>query len=153
MSGSWCVCGRSSQFFVTPHRIRIYTFTWTNATPSCAIGCLFKLGNFDQFTISHVLHCSRQSYDPVQRKSQARCILLVITASTRPFTFIAGSFQARDNIAVFIQWARALGLDQSVLFESSDLVLGKNEKHVLYWCVSSMMSTLSLLLLLIPLAV
>ena len=56
---------------------------------------------------------------------------VVLTCDCR----IAGSFQARDNIAVFIQWARSLGLDQSVLFESSDLVLGKNEKHVLYWFV------------------
>ena len=44
----------------------------------------------------------------------------------------AGTFQARDNIAVFIQWARALGLDQAVLFETDDLVKHNSEKQVLY---------------------
>ncbi len=47
----------------------------------------------------------------------------------------AGTFQARDNVALFIQWARSLGLDQSILFETDDLVKAKNEKNVLYWCV------------------
>ena len=51
------------------------------------------------------------------------------------YGFFAGTFQARDNVAVFIQWARSLGLDQAVVFETDDLVKAKSEKHVLYWCV------------------
>eukprot|EP00053_Salpingoeca_punica_P017349 m.167060 g.167060 ORF g.167060 m.167060 type:complete len:1410 (-) comp17186_c2_seq2:291-4520(-) len=43
-----------------------------------------------------------------------------------------GDFVARDNVACFIAWARSLGVDSSVVFETDDLVERKNEKHVLY---------------------
>jgi hypothetical protein len=45
---------------------------------------------------------------------------------------VAGSFQARDNVQNFIQWARGLGIDDVILFETNDLVERKNEKNVLY---------------------
>lgn len=45
----------------------------------------------------------------------------------------AGSFKARDNVSNFIKWARGLGIDSAVIFESDDLVENKNEKNVLYW--------------------
>ena len=34
----------------------------------------------------------------------------------------AGSQYARDNVAQFIDWARALGVPQAVMFETNDLV-------------------------------
>lgn len=40
------------------------------------------------------------------------------------------SFQARDNIANFIQWCKNLGIPDVVLFETEDLVARKNEKSV-----------------------
>ncbi|EGD74238.1 hypothetical protein PTSG_06248 [Salpingoeca rosetta] len=43
-----------------------------------------------------------------------------------------GTFFARDNVSTFISWARNLGIDETVLFETGDLVERKNEKHVLY---------------------
>eukprot|EP01147_Barroeca_monosierra_P009165 gene9166-1457_t len=43
-----------------------------------------------------------------------------------------GTFHARDNVSTFISWARGLGIDKAVLFETSDLVERKNEKNVLY---------------------
>eukprot|EP00056_Hartaetosiga_gracilis_P009840 m.143240 g.143240 ORF g.143240 m.143240 type:complete len:1552 (+) comp13204_c0_seq1:95-4750(+) len=42
------------------------------------------------------------------------------------------SFFARDNVETFIKWARMLGIDNSVIFETSDLVDLKNERTVLY---------------------
>eukprot|EP00050_Salpingoeca_kvevrii_P019472 m.86366 g.86366 ORF g.86366 m.86366 type:complete len:1054 (+) comp8429_c0_seq1:217-3378(+) len=42
-----------------------------------------------------------------------------------------GPFQARDNVANFIEWVRRK-VPQAVLFETIDLVEGKNEKQVLY---------------------
>eukprot|EP00052_Salpingoeca_macrocollata_P020586 m.173372 g.173372 ORF g.173372 m.173372 type:complete len:1318 (+) comp21301_c0_seq1:96-4049(+) len=43
-----------------------------------------------------------------------------------------GHFFSRDNVACFIAWARSLGVESSLLFETDDLVERKNEKHVLY---------------------
>jgi len=40
----------------------------------------------------------------------------------------AGSFIARDNVCNFISWCRSLGIRDCLLFESDDLVLGKNQK-------------------------
>ena len=40
----------------------------------------------------------------------------------------AGTFLARDNVCNFITWCRSLGIRDCLLFESDDLVLGKNEK-------------------------
>ena len=39
-----------------------------------------------------------------------------------------GTFLARDNVCNFISWCRSLGIRDCLLFESDDLVLGKNEK-------------------------
>ena len=41
-----------------------------------------------------------------------------------------GSFQARDNVSNFIGWCKALGINNVILFETEDLVLRKNERHV-----------------------
>ncbi|CAH2052573.1 unnamed protein product, partial [Iphiclides podalirius] len=43
----------------------------------------------------------------------------------------AGTFFARDNVSNFIEWCRrALGILECLLFETDDLCLRKNEKHV-----------------------
>jgi hypothetical protein len=42
----------------------------------------------------------------------------------------SGTFLARDNIANFIAWCRALGIPDVLLFETEDLVSRKNEKSV-----------------------
>jgi hypothetical protein len=41
------------------------------------------------------------------------------------------TFLARDNISNFISWTRLLGIPDSLLFETDDLVLRKNEKSVI----------------------
>ncbi|GJQ80555.1 hypothetical protein Trydic_g19959 [Trypoxylus dichotomus] len=44
----------------------------------------------------------------------------------------AGTFFARDNVCNFIQWCRqSLQILECLLFESDDLILRKNEKHVI----------------------
>ncbi|KAF4532456.1 hypothetical protein B566_EDAN003031, partial [Ephemera danica] len=43
----------------------------------------------------------------------------------------AGTFLARDNVSNFITWCRHdLGVLECLLFETDDLILRKNEKHV-----------------------
>ena len=44
----------------------------------------------------------------------------------------ANKFRAADNVANFLRWVQALGVDDTVTFEPADLVYGKNEKQVLY---------------------
>jgi hypothetical protein len=39
-----------------------------------------------------------------------------------------GTFHARDNVCNFITWCRSLQIRECLLFETEDLVLGKNEK-------------------------
>ncbi|XP_074594763.1 GAS2-like protein pickled eggs [Brevipalpus obovatus] len=38
------------------------------------------------------------------------------------------TFQARDNVSNFISWCKSLKIHECLLFETDDLVLGKNEK-------------------------
>ena len=56
------------------------------------------------------------------------CTIIILS-----FVTCAGTFIARDNVANFILWARSLGVDAAVVFESDDLIARKNEKNVLYW--------------------
>ena len=41
---------------------------------------------------------------------------------------LPGTFQARDNVANFIEWCRRIQIHECLLFETEDLVSRKNEK-------------------------
>jgi len=44
----------------------------------------------------------------------------------------AGTFFARDNVSNFIDWCRnSLGIIECLLFETEDLIMRKNERHVI----------------------
>lgn len=44
----------------------------------------------------------------------------------------AGTFFARDNVSNFITWCRnSLGIIECLLFETDDLIMRKNERHVI----------------------
>lgn len=44
----------------------------------------------------------------------------------------AGTFFSRDNVSNFISWCRnSLGIIDCLLFESDDLIMRKNERHVI----------------------
>lgn len=44
----------------------------------------------------------------------------------------AGTFFARDNVSNFIGWCRnSLGIIECLLFETDDLIMRKNERHVI----------------------
>lgn len=44
----------------------------------------------------------------------------------------AGTFFARDNVSNFISWCRnSLGIIECLLFETDDLIMRKNERHVI----------------------
>uniref|UniRef100_A0A6M2DGF1 Proteinral transcriptional corepressor trfa n=1 Tax=Xenopsylla cheopis TaxID=163159 RepID=A0A6M2DGF1_XENCH len=52
---------------------------------------------------------------------------LPILPAARP-----GTFFARDNVSNFIAWCRrCLGIHECLLFETDDLIMRKNEKHVI----------------------
>eukprot|EP00042_Codosiga_hollandica_P024580 m.104564 g.104564 ORF g.104564 m.104564 type:complete len:806 (+) comp51601_c0_seq1:90-2507(+) len=80
---------------------------------------LCKLANYIQESENEYFAASGQPYTPrapIRFKENAA----------------AGTFLARDNISKMIQWTKTRGVQESVLFESEDLVNGKNEKNVLY---------------------
>lgn len=60
---------------------------------------------------------------------------VALVALQKKVTFMtkvkAGSFQARDNLVNFLTWCRLIGVPEVLLFETSDLVLRKNERNVI----------------------
>ena len=74
------------------------------------------------------LVCRHSSSCTTDRKNAVKSDILAFCRNgAKP-----GSFQARDNLANFIQWVRNhLGVNDVLLFESDDLVLMKNEKNVI----------------------
>ncbi|XP_034939812.1 GAS2-like protein pickled eggs isoform X2 [Chelonus insularis] len=73
------------------------------------------------------------------RKSMTRSITSSLAVPMSQLTDVAflpnakaGTFFARDNVSNFISWCRnSLGIIDCLLFESDDLIMRKNERHVI----------------------
>lgn len=93
----------------------------------------------------HANACRSLAYEYVQKKQAKQIMMKSITGSVATaqsliriadVNFIAyakpGTFFARDNLSNFIHWCRhSLKIIECLLFESDDLILRKNEKHVI----------------------
>ncbi|OTF81735.1 Calponin homology (CH) domain containing protein, partial [Euroglyphus maynei] len=66
---------------------------------------------------------SLQSFNSDITNSINRRDLVPIKMNASP-----GTFQARDNVANFIEWCRRIQIHECLLFETEDLVSRKNEK-------------------------
>ena len=63
--------------------------------------------------------------------------LMAIVRGIRSVNYLkcakAGTFFARDNVHNFIEWCRhSMQILECLLFESDDLIMRKNEKHVIF---------------------
>lgn len=75
----------------------------------------------------------RQSQGKVGKSSAAIAASVLQLNSVRFFPGAKpGTFFARDNVSNFISWCRrGLGVFECLLFETDDLIMRKNEKHVI----------------------
>lgn len=93
----------------------------------------------------HANACRALAFEYVQKKQAKQIMMKSITGSVATaqsliriadVNYIAvaksGTFFARDNLSNFIHWCRhSLKIIECLLFESDDLILRKNEKHVI----------------------
>lgn len=75
----------------------------------------------------------RQSQGKIGKSSAAIAASVLQLNSVRFFPGAKpGTFFARDNVSNFISWCRrGLGVFECLLFETDDLIMRKNEKHVI----------------------
>ncbi|XP_060533902.1 GAS2-like protein pickled eggs isoform X2 [Cylas formicarius] len=76
---------------------------------------------------------ARQAMTRSATGSLAQAQTLIRIPDVKYFTTAkAGTFFARDNVSNFINWCRfSLEIIECLLFESDDLIMRKNEKHVI----------------------
>ncbi|XP_015117006.1 GAS2-like protein pickled eggs isoform X1 [Diachasma alloeum] len=91
----------------------------------------------------HANNVRRAASDYVARRQARKIMTRSITSSLAvPMSHLsdvaflpnakAGTFFARDNVSNFISWCRnSLGIIDCLLFESDDLIMRKNERHVI----------------------
>ncbi|VVD02341.1 unnamed protein product [Leptidea sinapis] len=82
-----------------------------------------------------VRESARQILESLKIEAEEAILLAKSLRSRPPVNMLpaakAGTFFARDNLSNFIDWCRkALGILECLLFETDDLCLRKNEKHV-----------------------
>ncbi|XP_050667306.1 GAS2-like protein pickled eggs [Leptidea sinapis] len=82
-----------------------------------------------------VRESARQILESLKTEAEEAILLAKSLRSRPPVNMLpaakAGTFFARDNLSNFIDWCRkALGILECLLFETDDLCLRKNEKHV-----------------------
>jgi len=95
------------------------------------------------FCFQHANNVRKYATDYVARR-QARKMPMTrsITSLALPMSQVgdvpylpnakAGTFFARDNVSNFIDWCRnSLGIIECLLFETEDLIMRKNERHVI----------------------
>lgn len=88
---------------------------------------LCRHANAVRESAQHILESSTESDEAVAlaRALRSKSPVNMLSAAK------AGTFFARDNVSNFITWCRcSLGILECLLFESDDLCLRKNERHV-----------------------
>lgn len=101
---------------------------------SCVIFC--GLRNTACNLLQHANHVRQYAMEYVQRRQGRRPSItskLTEMGNVHILTIAKpGTFFARDNVSNFISWCRhGLGVLECLLFETDDLILRKNEKHVI----------------------
>lgn len=95
------------------------------------------------FLFQHANNVKRAASDYIQRRHARKIMTRSVTSSlAMPLTTLLdvhylpaakpGTFFARDNVHNFISWCRnSLKIIECLLFETDDLIMRKNEKHVI----------------------
>uniref|UniRef100_A0A673KPI8 Growth arrest-specific protein 2-like n=1 Tax=Sinocyclocheilus rhinocerous TaxID=307959 RepID=A0A673KPI8_9TELE len=118
----WLVCRHESSLLPMKEDLAI----WLNRI----LGLDITVDNFMDRLDTGVVLC--QLAEALQEK-------MILSSNGKPFIrrvirwrpdAASGSFFARDNTANFLYWCRKIGVEQSHLFESEDLVLQKHPRDV-----------------------
>lgn len=99
----------------------------------------FLTSLFSSYLFQHANSVRKYAEEYVQRRQaqgKSNHIIAVQVLNLANVKFLPGAkpgtFFARDNVSNFITWCRnGLGVIECLLFETDDLIMRKNEKHVI----------------------
>ncbi|KAK0077017.1 hypothetical protein PV325_004558 [Microctonus aethiopoides] len=134
------IAGLTVQKLFKPHMILLTPTSSFFAPESGRNGNFYHLTGVKE---DHANNVRKAASDYVARRQARKIMIRSITSSlAMPMSQMAdvaflpnakaGTFFARDNVSNFISWCRnSLGIIDCLLFESDDLIMRKNERHVI----------------------